>query len=508
MMALTPHPRPLQFSPPQAAACASAPRSSTDDGLRPRWYIYRGSYATPLIPADELPVGVEVENLSRTMTLNQVRSMECLGEIPPPTASYQLVQGTFAHQTTIMPFTGRQLNTAAFDSNSVAPALPSASDASASRFQQPWRRPAATFSGSQACFTPASSAPNSNPPEFSMTPPVSATASPVPTRSSPHAFVGTTRRPLPPSGREPDQGRKRYCTHWIRTGECDYTQQGCLYIHEMPDRSTLEAIGFRSVPRWWQELEAERRGERRTIAPPIEAMPKPAAGFAKGKQPLSGPGLESIYAVARPKTISTNDSKSTAKAATCMKPPTSARELLAVRHPPLIPRSGTSSSTTGSGAAEETSRAATPDAPLSSNAHVFAKMRGTARFQSTLDGPRSSTDRHATEPLLLLNLDEQTDGARGNQRRDSLLSRPAPGSRAAQLMEERQLAAVARALAKLEAQREAEQQKGQAGGRTKKTGESGAEGTRSARGKRGGRKRGGAGGSTAKRGERVDSGSE
>ena len=30
-------------------------------------------------------------------------------------------------------------------------------------------------------------------------------------------------------------------------------QQGCYYKHEMPDRETLENIGFRHVPRWWQE---------------------------------------------------------------------------------------------------------------------------------------------------------------------------------------------------------------------------------------------------------------
>ncbi|KAL8931419.1 MAG: hypothetical protein Q9211_006975 [Gyalolechia sp. 1 TL-2023] len=43
-------------------------------------------------------------------------------------------------------------------------------------------------------------------------------------------------------------GKKVYCSHWIRTGECDFTQQGCLYKHEMPDDDTLKAIGIRSLP--------------------------------------------------------------------------------------------------------------------------------------------------------------------------------------------------------------------------------------------------------------------
>lgn len=62
----------------------------------------------------------------------------------------------------------------------------------------------------------------------------------------------------PPSGKIPDTDKKEYCTYWIRTGECDYTQQGCMYKHEMPDRKTLTKIGFRTVPRWWQERSAIR----------------------------------------------------------------------------------------------------------------------------------------------------------------------------------------------------------------------------------------------------------
>jgi len=68
------------------------------------------------------------------------------------------------------------------------------------------------------------------------------------------------RRPLPPSGAEPEQEKKVYCTYWIRTGECDYTQQGCLYKHEMPDLETLKKIGFISEPRWWKEKYAVKLG--------------------------------------------------------------------------------------------------------------------------------------------------------------------------------------------------------------------------------------------------------
>ncbi|CAF9917811.1 MAG: hypothetical protein HETSPECPRED_003596 [Heterodermia speciosa] len=47
-------------------------------------------------------------------------------------------------------------------------------------------------------------------------------------------------------------GKKVYCTHWIRWGECDYTQQGCLYKHEMPDEAKLQQIGIATYPRWFR----------------------------------------------------------------------------------------------------------------------------------------------------------------------------------------------------------------------------------------------------------------
>lgn len=47
---------------------------------------------------------------------------------------------------------------------------------------------------------------------------------------------------------------KTYCSYWIRHGECDYYQQGCLYKHEMPrDPETLATLGLRDIPQWYRE---------------------------------------------------------------------------------------------------------------------------------------------------------------------------------------------------------------------------------------------------------------
>lgn len=58
-----------------------------------------------------------------------------------------------------------------------------------------------------------------------------------------------------PEGSTPGPlSKKRYCTYWIRKGECDYMQEGCRYKHEMPvDEETQQRIGLREIPLWFRE---------------------------------------------------------------------------------------------------------------------------------------------------------------------------------------------------------------------------------------------------------------
>lgn len=71
-------------------------------------------------------------------------------------------------------------------------------------------------------------------------------------------------------------GKKVYCTHWIRWGECDYTQQGCLYKHEMPDELTLNSIGIRTIPKWFRDVNAPKNG--------WVGRPAPSDQLWRGKQ--------------------------------------------------------------------------------------------------------------------------------------------------------------------------------------------------------------------------------
>ncbi|KAJ5942126.1 hypothetical protein N7516_002294 [Penicillium verrucosum] len=79
--------------------------------------------------------------------------------------------------------------------------------------------------------------------------------------------------------------KKEYCSYWIRHGECDYAQQGCLYKHEMPTEfHMIEKLGLRDIPRWFREkhnvasfLHPNRDRSQLTIAnqPPMRALPSP-----------------------------------------------------------------------------------------------------------------------------------------------------------------------------------------------------------------------------------------
>ena len=63
--------------------------------LHPHWFISRGNgVMVPLIAADELPEGIRLQGVSRSLTLGEVRGIECLGGFPPTTAVYNVESGS------------------------------------------------------------------------------------------------------------------------------------------------------------------------------------------------------------------------------------------------------------------------------------------------------------------------------------------------------------------------------------------------------------------------------
>ena len=74
------------------------------------------------------------------------------------------------------------------------------------------------------------------------------------------------------SGSAGTLGKKVYCTYWIRTGNCNYMQEGCKYRHEIPPDDEMRlAIGVRTYPTWPREDPVCN-----PRPPAIKALPKPA----------------------------------------------------------------------------------------------------------------------------------------------------------------------------------------------------------------------------------------
>ncbi|KAJ5564738.1 hypothetical protein N7513_000980 [Penicillium frequentans] len=68
------------------------------------------------------------------------------------------------------------------------------------------------------------------------------------------SLLGDDRRAPVSCEQDRIPNRKKYCSYWIRHGECDYLQQGCMYKHEMPlEPGLIEELGLRDIPRWYRE---------------------------------------------------------------------------------------------------------------------------------------------------------------------------------------------------------------------------------------------------------------
>jgi hypothetical protein len=250
----TPPPIAIPFQPPRL--CYFISRSNSN--------------IVPLVPADELPYSVRLTGVPRAMKMEHTCGMNHVGTHP---------------------FTGQYFKLEA-DATSTQRII----DRTSGSKQRPTEPSAILHRSEQVRLE------TTNPPKTeqatSYQPPVSATAiswrkpddaasarsqviidnivaseSRSPARVSPTALKVSRTSTSSPSNMS-ELGDKVYCTHWIRHGECDYTQQGCRYKHEMPDRNVLASIGFRTVPRWWQKKVAVQLGQ--SAIPTVGPAMKPA----------------------------------------------------------------------------------------------------------------------------------------------------------------------------------------------------------------------------------------
>ncbi|KAI6914240.1 hypothetical protein KC318_g9847 [Hortaea werneckii] len=230
---------------------------------RPLYFISRNNGVfVPLVPADELPYTIRLQGLPRVLPFDQTVGMQHVGTAPYTGMTFK-IEDEGAHRSASQPPGGLHARSQSALVNPVKKYL--APDALARQaLAQTANSQQASLSASEACKISAHEA-SSN---WRSTGSTSKPSASNTTQSIIDAIVSTTSgaaeaarvgyvprsTTAPPSGAQPDQDKKEYCTYWIRTGECDYMQQGCLYKHEMPDKATLEKIGLgRNLPRWWVE---------------------------------------------------------------------------------------------------------------------------------------------------------------------------------------------------------------------------------------------------------------
>jgi hypothetical protein len=225
----------------------------------------------PLIPADELPYSVRLSGVQRSMRMENTCGMQHVGNLPFTGQYFRLEADTLQ----------QAINTNAnhHKSNSVISAKQFLAPDAMIRQNTGETTPSPATSLSAGDQTAVRQLPASTTATTWRRQADAMSAASTTAQATIDAILASEPRPVgnihtPPGGpstpsslsrnggtNTPETSDKVYCTHWIRHGECDYIQQGCRYKHEMPNKATLQSIGFRTVPRWWQEKVAVQLGQ-------------------------------------------------------------------------------------------------------------------------------------------------------------------------------------------------------------------------------------------------------
>ncbi|KAJ6083921.1 hypothetical protein N7486_010721 [Penicillium sp. IBT 16267x] len=198
---------------------------------RPAFFCARpGGGLTPMVPLDELPPTISIRGVPRTITPADTQGMTSCGMARARTEPWA-IEGA----STMAPPNQNDL----IELKSIL--IKMISDNSLPAYHRDLVQNAMS-----RCL--------GNVPSAQVTTSATqAVAAPATANQGTH-FSGDDRRVLLPRDQDRAQNRKKYCSYWIRHGECDYLQQGCMYKHEMPlEPRLIEELGLRDIPRWYRE---------------------------------------------------------------------------------------------------------------------------------------------------------------------------------------------------------------------------------------------------------------
>lgn len=230
---------------------------STHATLQPQFFVIRHNGArVPLIAMDELPIHVQVRNVPRTINSASSVGMICIGRFEAR-HEYHIVEGinntmsSFIHNTQgLAPFNGPvtpQL-TPNIQGRPTLLNIPSVLLTPKSYCLDERRASGSTSRSSVTTGEPSSA--KSKPSEPTQPSIIAVGPGTKPASESIPAWRqnGKAEETMRPTG------KKIYCAYWLRKGECDFAQQGCMYKHVMPlDLETLNAAGFTDIPSWYRQ---------------------------------------------------------------------------------------------------------------------------------------------------------------------------------------------------------------------------------------------------------------
>jgi hypothetical protein len=208
--------------------------------LRPQLFITRqNGTMVPLVAVDELPSTISIRGVPRTLSPHDISGMTGVGTFNSRHRQYVIDSLNKGFGTFSMPG-DRSLMGSRFAAQANRPLQNGV----------PWDiNHVSVFPAPPKAYGIQEQPPSNPKAPFANMPP--STPEPCALSNEPDLPLFHNLDDLPVS-RAP--GIKEYCSYWLRHGECDYAQQGCLYRHEMPlDRSTLEKLGLRDIPRWYRE---------------------------------------------------------------------------------------------------------------------------------------------------------------------------------------------------------------------------------------------------------------
>ncbi|EAW10768.1 uncharacterized protein ACLA_052410 [Aspergillus clavatus NRRL 1] len=212
--------------------------------LRPQYFCARpNGTLVPLVAVDELPGHVNIRGAPRVLSPGDTQGMTSLGTVAPR-CQYYIVDGAAPsyiryHQTGNGSGNGNGNGSGqrgrGYENQVAAPRyVPEENGMGAQRL------------ASQTMYQP------SNTQNWVMANPPAKHGWLVPANVG--AGAGHAAANSAGNNRQSGHPKKEYCSYWIRHGECDYQQQGCLFKHEMPtDRAMLEKLGLRDIPRWYRD---------------------------------------------------------------------------------------------------------------------------------------------------------------------------------------------------------------------------------------------------------------